>query len=360
MPLLHLNEKGVLGKNILSLNVEGTAGDSGLVQEGKRALKKTYVVFALVLLVIMMLSLFTFFATQQKNSPSTDEDETALLPEITNCTVQNGVRYSQDSNPYHVMDVYLPVGNGPFPAIIYIHGGGWAKGSRSDYNDTAPFYAKRGIAGFSIDYKLTPPNSTAWPENIQDVVEAIRFIRENANTYHIDTEKIAVLGYSAGAQFASFAGTLSGNESFLADSSGNEKIRSQVCLVVDYSGATDLDFIGKNERRSIIYSIVKNSLGNVSYPANPDLWIEASPATYISSGDPIFCIIHGTNDTIVPIQVAASFYAKLHAAGVETHFIKVIDGGHNILNNEAENLVVRYSLEPLFKRVFNLTESPAS
>ena len=86
------------------------------------------------------------------------------------------------------------------------------------------------------------------------------------------------------------------------------------------------------------------------------LWHEASAATYISSDDPIYFIVHGTNDTVVPIAVSESFNAKLQAAGVETHFIKVAGGDHDILTSENENLVVRYSLEPLLKRVFNLDE----
>ena len=300
--------------------------------------------------------LYAFAIMPKQNLTVQTGNEENLLPEITNYTVQNGIPYSNDSNPYHLMDVYLPVGKGPFPAIIYIHGGGWTRGSRADYNETARFYAKRGIAGFSIDYTLTTQNRTAWPENEQDVVEAIRFIRENAQLYRIDCTKVAVLGSSAGAQFASLAGTLSGNESFLAGSSGNEKIRSQVCLVVDYSGATDFDYIGKYEKTSVIYRILTNALGNVNYTANPNLWVEASAATYISSGDPIFFIVHGTNDTVVPIEVSESFNAKLQAAGVETHFVIVKDGDHDILTSETENLIARYSLEPLLKRVFNLDQ----
>jgi acetyl esterase/lipase len=298
-----------------------------------------------------------FLGTQQHSETLTSESENEdLLPEITNCTVQYDVPYAQDSNPYHLMNVYLPVGKGPFPAFIYIHGGGWVRGSRGDCNGTAIFYAKRGIAGFAIDYTLTTQGRTAWPENVQDVVEAIRFIRENAQHYQIDSTRIATFGSSAGAQFASFAGTLSGNESFLKGSSGNEEIRSNICLVVDYSGATDFDFIGKNEKTSFIYRILTSALGNVSYSMNPDLWIEASAATYISSDDPPFFIVHGTGDAVIPIEVAESFNAKLQAAGVETHFIKVADGDHDILTSETENLVVRHSLEPLLKRVFNLNQ----
>jgi acetyl esterase/lipase len=322
----------------------------------KQVVKTKFVVSALVLLAVIMLSLLAFLANQPENTTSTNENVANLLPEITNCTVQTDVSYSNDSSPYRVMDVYLPVGKGPFPAIIYVHGGGWVRGSRSDYNYTAAFYAQRGIAGFAIDYTLSTPNETAWPNNIQDVVESVRFIKENANLWNIDPDRLAVLGYSAGAQLASLEGTLSGNESFIVSSSGDAKIKSQVRLVIDYSGATDLEYIGKYQTKSTIYNITTNALGNVSYKTNPDLWVEASPATYISSDDPIFCIIHGTSDMVVPIQVAESFVAKLQAAGVETHFIKIPNGDHQILTNYNENLIARYSLEPLLKEVFHLDQ----
>jgi acetyl esterase/lipase len=317
-------------------------------------LKTKYAISALVLLTLIMLSLIAFLANQQANTPSTNQNVENLLPEITNSTVQIGVPYSNDSNPYHLMDIYLPVGSGPFPAIIYVHGGGWTSGSRSNFNYTAAFYANRGIAGFAIDYTLSTQNKTAWPENIQDVVESVRYIKENAKIWNVDSNRLAILGYSAGAQLASLEGTLSGNESFVANSSGDIQIKSQVRLVIDYSGATDLEYIGKYQSLSLINRITRNALGNVSYSSNSSLWVTASPATYISSDDPVFCIIHGTNDTVVPIQVAESFTAKLQAAGVETHLIKVPDGDHQILTSYSENLVARYSLEPLLKEVFNL------
>ena len=89
---------------------------------------------------------------------------------------------------------------------------------------------------------------------------------------------------------------------------------------------------------------------------NPNLWLQASPATYISSNDPVFFIAHGTNDTVVPIGISESFTAKLEAAGVETHFVTVEGGDHDILTSQQENLIVRDSLEPLLKRVFDLDQ----
>ena len=71
-----------------------------------------------------------------------NQDESALLAEITDYPVIAKVVsvILNDSNPYHLMDIYLPNGDGPFPAIIYIHAGGWVKGNRSDLNATGQFF----------------------------------------------------------------------------------------------------------------------------------------------------------------------------------------------------------------------------
>ena len=89
---------------------------------------------------------------------------------------------------------------------------------------------------------------------------------------------------------------------------------------------------------------------------NQSLWLEAFPSTYITADDPVFLIAHGTNDTVVPIVISESFASKLEAVGVETHFVRVEGGDHSILTTEEENLKVRYVLEPLLKRVFNLQQ----
>lgn len=318
---------------------------------------KRYKSIALIFLITTVM----FFYTEQDGV--TSEAETAsqvLLPVITNCTIQYNVSYAQDSNPFHLMNVYMPVGKGPFPAMIYIHPGGWTRGNRTDDNETAFFYAQRGIAGFSIEYTLTTQNTTAWPQAIQDVIRAIRFLRENAKTFNVDPSKIGVFGSSAGGHLAALAGTLTGNEPFLAGASGDPKVSSRVCLVVDYCGPTDLEFIGKNEPNFFIYNITESLFGNVSYDMDPNLWIQASPATYISSNDPVFFVAHGTNDTVVPIDVSESFVAKLEAAGVETHFVTVQGAGHDILTSQQDNLIVRESLEPLLKSVFNLDQQNVS
>ncbi|MGD6806107.1 MAG: alpha/beta hydrolase fold domain-containing protein [Candidatus Bathyarchaeia archaeon] len=312
------------------------------------SLKKRYVAAALIIIAVIAVPLVYL----ETKSPKATADN--LLLETTDYHIQNSIPYINDSNPYHLMDVYLPDGDGPFPAIIYIHGGGWVEGNRSDFNSTATLYAKRGIAGFAIDYTLASANNTAWPANIQDAIAALAYIRENAALYHVDRNRIAVMGSSAGAQLASLLGTLTGDEPFL---SGNREgsIYSQVCMIINFDGVEDLEYVGQNrtENNDLIYKIVSSQFGGVSYSQNPQLWKEASPVTYITAGDPTFVLIHGVNDRVVPIQIVESFNAKLQAGGVKTHFIK-IDGDHDILTNDAMTLQARGGLDPLLRQAFNL------
>jgi acetyl esterase/lipase len=189
----------------------------------------------------------------------------------------------------------------------------------------------------------------------QASISALTYIRESAELYHIDTERMAVMGSSAGAQLASLIGTLSGNESFLNNPALNDTIHSQICLVINYDGVVDLEFVGQNqtENLGLLNDIVSSQFGGVTYRENPQLWKEASPVTYISTSAPAFVFVHGTEDRIVPIQVAQSFNTKLQAGGIETYFIQ-IQGDHDISTNEAMNLQARYTLEPILKRVLDL------
>lgn len=306
----------------------------------------------MIIACVLVVALFAFLNLNQQKPA---DNSNSLLSETSSCTTQTGVAYLNDSNPYHLMDTYMPNGTGPFPAIIYIHGGGWVEGNRTDFSNIAELYAKRGIAGFSISYTLATGNQSAWPQNIEDVISALAFIRENAGLYPIDTNRIAVMGSSAGAHLASLAGTLTGNESFLINRTLTTPLHSQISLVISYDGVQDLEFVGQNstENLNLLNNIVASQFGGVTYNQNATLWKEASPVSYILATDPFFVFVHGAGDRIVPIQVAQSFNAKLQAMGVQTRFIQ-IEGDHDILTNEAINLQARYTLEPIMKAIFGL------
>jgi alpha-L-fucosidase 2 len=104
------------------------------------------------------------------------------------------------------LDAYIPKGPGPFPAVIIAHGGGWEAGDKVTY--VTPLFeplAKAGFAWFSIDYRLTP--QYRHQDQIEDLREAIRFVRANEKTFRIDPNRVAVLGESASGQMAALLAT---------------------------------------------------------------------------------------------------------------------------------------------------------
>jgi acetyl esterase/lipase len=292
-----------------------------------------------------------------------------LLPEVCGCKIATDVPYGPGAGQSNLMNVYTPVAcepgrEGPFPVIVYIHGGAWVGGHRGVYDEIGidevcndgqdcvprgPFYARRGIAGFSISYTLAQVSASSWPQAIRDVVLAIRHIRDNADAYNIDRDRIAVLGHSAGGHLASLAGTLSGDEDFLRGVPGSSS--SRVSLVMDYFGPTDFEFVGVRREEYRPYGAIQGFLGG-SFEDFADTWRDASPVTHVTTDDPVFVIAHGTDDGDVSYPISESFRDKLTIAGVETHFVR-IEGGHHGFTNE-EDLSVRYVLEPLLRRVFDL------
>jgi len=107
------------------------------------------------------------------------------------------------------LDAYLPKGPGPFPAVIIAHGGGWEAGDKVTY--VTPLFeplARNGFAWFSIDYRLTPQSQHQ--DQIEDLREAIRFVRASEKTFRIDPDRIAVIGESASGQMAALLSTRGG------------------------------------------------------------------------------------------------------------------------------------------------------
>jgi acetyl esterase len=106
------------------------------------------------------------------------------------------IPYSRPGGRDLLLDAYIPEGRGPFPAVIVVHGGGWEAGDKITY--VSPVFAplaEAGFAWFSIDYRLTPYVHV--PEQLDDVRNAVRFVREHADWFHIDPHRIALLGESA-------------------------------------------------------------------------------------------------------------------------------------------------------------------
>jgi acetyl esterase/lipase len=160
----------------------------------------------------------------------------------------NGVAYGP--LPEQLLDVHLPTDNtGPFPVVIYLHGGGWVAGSRSVIPDFLLAQVDRGIAVVSIDYRLvtTAPDGSfvnSFPIPDTDVDRAVRFVKAHAATWHLDPRRVMLAGASAGGHLAALAAAAPGvfvDPALPADLAG---VSARVQGVLDFVGVSDFSTFG--------------------------------------------------------------------------------------------------------------------
>jgi acetyl esterase/lipase len=252
--------------------------------------------------------------TQQEEAPKTSFSAAKLG------TVDSDIPYCTMDGQELVMDLYWPSeGAGPFPLAVYVHGGGWTTGDKTEnMKQYAKELTSRGIVVAAVEYRLAPTDK--FPAMIEDVKCAVRHLRSNAVTYNIDPERIGAFGGSAGGHIVNLLGTADASAGW-DDVGAYQGVSSRVAAVVDLFGPTDLrvEFNG-NSAQSI-----KNVFGTTDYAAMGF----ASPITYVTPDDPPFLVFHGEEDTLVPIAQSEAFVAALQKAGVEVTFVRVKNAGHS-------------------------------
>ena len=169
------------------------------------------------------------------------------IPRLTldRLSEQLDVTYARYGDRTLEMDIYRPTEVwGDLPAIVCIHGGGWQKGSKINHRNVAQALAARGFVTASISYRLS--GEAQFPAHIQDCKAAVRFLRANAKEYGIDSDKIGVIGHSAGGHLAALLGTSAGVKELEGDG-GNADFSSSVQAAVPMGVQTD--FLSERNRR---------------------------------------------------------------------------------------------------------------
>ncbi len=264
---------------------------------------------------------------------------TSALKPTTETTEYKDIVYASLSSS-EKLDIYLPEdGSGSYPVILYVHGGAFKSGDKSQELDFLDAALAKGIAVVSINYRLS--SEAIFPAAIHDVKGAIRFIRVNAETYHIDADKMALWGASAGGNLVSLAGTTAGTDELYDPALGNATVSDDVIAVVDWFGpiyfsTMDAEFAALNTTAALGATNSSASpesayLGKTigSQEAEP-LVIQASPQTYITADDPSFFIQHGTADRNIPITQSINFAQKLsEVLGTsKVNFVTLEGAGH--------------------------------
>jgi acetyl esterase/lipase len=234
------------------------------------------------------------------------------------------------------LDLYLPPGDGPFPVVVNIHGGGFKLGDKSMVDqELGQALLDAGYAIASIDYRLS--GEATFPAAVLDVKAAVRFLRANAATYNLNPDKIAAFGQSAGGNLASMLGTAGDVAEFDDPSLGNGGVSSRVQAVINWFGPNDfgqMDAQAKAQGCSASDQTHTNAdsfeslyLG-APVPDVPELVQQANPMTYITPDDPPFLIQKGDQDCTVPIENTKMLADALAAAGLDVQYDLLARVGH--------------------------------
>jgi acetyl esterase/lipase len=214
---------------------------------------------------------------------------------------QTGIAFAADTTP-ELLDVYHPDEGGKRAAVLMLHGGGWRVGSRADLAPHAAALAKRGFTAVVADYRLMPAHP--WPAQIRDTRAAIKWIRDNAAALGIEPDRIAALGYSAGAHLALLAaGDPDGVAA--ADNLGRVPLNAVIPLE-PLIGLQAGEFEPGYTPSWILFG---------AEPVAPRDLRAVSPMTYVRHDFPPSCFFHGVEDVQIPFVACVKMHQALSAVG---------------------------------------------
>jgi acetyl esterase/lipase len=254
-------------------------------------------------------------------SPGVEASAPSVAPDETVETV--GVPATAKDVTYkgtQRLDLYAGKGSGPRPLIVWVHGGGWQSGDKSQCLPVRLGFPDRGYSVACVNYRLSVV--APFPAQIEDVRDAIAFLRTNAARYGVDARRFIAWGSSAGGHLVSLAGTTSGSAAFTADAVG-----SAVQAVVDFYGPIDLTAMATTPgytSHGAADSAESKLLGGPVLEQT-EAARRANPVSYVDRGDPPCLIVHGSADPVVPPAQSQLFHDALRAAGVAVE-LRVLPG----------------------------------
>ncbi len=229
------------------------------------------------------------------------------------------IEYAHPGNVSLKLDACIPDGPGPFPAAILVHGGGWSSGNKSVEID--PIFTpltQAGIAWFSIDYRLAP--EYRWPACVEDVESAVRWVKAHAAEYHVDPNRLALIGDSAGGQLVDMAAVRA------TPANPSARVNAVVAFYAPNDNVSD------TQRRSGPSKSMQQLLGvppglplsNTTLAALQSV----SAINFVHKDLPPFLLVHGTADKSVPYAQSLQWQEKLKELGVPCELITVEGGPH--------------------------------
>jgi acetyl esterase/lipase len=261
--------------------------------------------------------------------------------------IEEAVPYREVDGRKLELDIAYPADNSQkHPAILFIHGGGWRGGNRQIYRRAIEEAAGRGYVAATVTYRLTEPDKDGraahpFPAAVHDVKAAVRYLRENAERYGIDAERIGATGGSAGGHLSLMLGVTDEDDGLEGKTDADDP-GTRVQAVVNVFGPTDMAHLHATSRGAapIVATFLAGTPDNAA-----DAYRQSSPITHVTKDDPPTLTIHGTADTLVPPDQAELFDQAMKKAGA-THELLLLEGqGHGFrgeANTQANEAMYRF------------------
>jgi acetyl esterase/lipase len=255
----------------------------------------------------IMLGIICIVATagcQSNHAPSGTPD----APNAKRIVILDDIAYRSGDSKAWRLDLAMPenFGGDSHPALVIIHGGGWNAGSKRDraYRSLLTDYALKGYVTISVEYRFI--KEAPFPACIEDVKCAVRWLRAHAKEYHVDPNRIGAYGHSAGAHLVMMLALCPPSAGLEGDGGWNE-----------YSSALNAAAGGSTP---------------TTLPARLGDSQKYSPTTHISAGVVPILLMHGVQDTTVPVATADEFVDKLKKAGAkDVTYVRVENANHDVV-----------------------------
>jgi len=229
-------------------------------------------------------------------------------------------------------DLYVPGGEGPFPGVLYLHGGGFVAGSKSYHTQVQVIenLARNGFIVFSADYRLLSQNGI-FPNNIKDAKCALCWLRKHGPEHGMEPGVVGVLGESAGGYLAAMIAVTQGVEEFAPECEAAQDAEPTVLAAV--AAYTPADFTKmKNNLSKLLLAEIKRATGIRKKKEVYRFMVELSPVTYVENAVPIL-LMHGKEDVLVPVEQSRIFSSALEQAKKDYEYEEFEQAPHGFMSD---------------------------
>jgi acetyl esterase/lipase len=281
------------------------------------------------------------------DTPKTETGKTTAPETSEGIIHQPDLTYHSVGSKSLMLDMVFPQsGPGPFPAVIVLHGAGPTNKGRKGCVPWAKELARKGYAGVAVSYRCKPED--AFPAPIQDVRSAIRWLHLHADQFKIDKDRIGVVGFSGGGALACLLGT---NGDSPRDKSDPRDRSARVQAVVSFYGPTDFARLHEGclakiktkdcpawekMQSSYLMQTLEKWFGGPPSKV-PESYALPSPMSQLANDSCPILLIHGAEDTVVPVEQSKLFANKLHKAGRPVSLLVVEGAGHDFEEKNKTN-----------------------